>query len=218
MLRRSHASRLEIQQPVSSQCSRRVIHCANPCNPGIAVCLPLVSPGGTRRRFHPQASWRSDYHGALGCRRHLHDLPGSAVSVVVDVWTAGNDACVALFLVHISLLERDTQTNESVVRGCGTGPLVDEEEEDVEILVRGAMVASYALACVAQSGCSCGDFVLDEVSQMDVEYGENGVDIPLIYVSRRARTTSTLIHPAHATCPQHRMTSHLPSVGLKLRA
>ncbi len=43
--------------------------------------------------------------------------------------------------MHISLLERDTQTDESVVKGCGIGPLVEDEEEDVDTLVRGAMSA-----------------------------------------------------------------------------
>jgi len=67
--------------------------------------------------------------------------------------TAGEEVCVAVLFVHISLLERETQTEGSVVKGCGTGPLVEEEEDDAVVAsVRGAMVVSYSALALAGGG------------------------------------------------------------------
>jgi hypothetical protein len=99
---------------------------------------------------YESSSWCGVYHGAFGCLRHLHDLPGCPEPAMLDGWTAAaeDDVCVAVFLVQISLLDRDTQTEESVVGGCGMGPLVEgneeEEEEEVDTSVRGAMTLSCA--------------------------------------------------------------------------
>lgn len=61
---------------------------------------------------------------------------------MVGGWLTGELVDAAVFFVQISLLDSETQTEESVVRGCGIGPLVEDVEEDAVVtLVRDAMVA-----------------------------------------------------------------------------
>lgn len=128
-------------------------------------------------------------------------------------WTAGEDVCAAVFFVQISLLERDTQTDESVVRGGGgIGPLPaeeDEDEDDVETLVRGPMVVAPGRMCLGLFLCGRMLMVDDLAGSCPSEtvwWSWNMVRVKETrYPNDRCITVSmavphsTLIFPTHAT-------------------